>query len=284
MKRVAHGEPPKARPRRAHFVSPNLTNTSCSPVCPWMRCLVLRGSVYCLRSDRVECLFPLARTVMSRTIPILPSLSPNVKVPWSGRIVAVQPRIRLQRSFDIRSHSYHGYVLRIDGICGGAARDFLIAVGEGAHAKHRFMVGMLVSGLSVAIEDPTREIAEFYKTSGIKVVENIEESTPTGPPFHGLPPDLETYRRRGHRRLDVRTFESKCTTCIWGCLMPVEMIIDQWNPSKVRNRFETFCYGPKNCSLYHAGPARKVPGRKGLSYTEEDWVDEEATAHREEDE
>jgi hypothetical protein len=25
---------------------------------------------------------------------------------------------------------------------------------------------------------------------------------------------------------------------------------------------------------------RKVPGRKGMSYTEEDWVDDDATAHR----
>lgn len=62
--------------------------------------------------------------------------------------------------------------------------------------------------------------------------------------------------------------------------MPVEMIIDHWNPSKKRYRFETFCYGPKNCSLYRAGPTRKVPGRKGMSYTEEDWGDEDATSHR----
>ena len=103
---------------------------------------------------------------------------------------------------------------------------------------------------------------------------------PAGPPFHGELPDLETYRSRGHRRLDTRTYDAKCTTCIWGCQMPVEMIIDHWNPSKKRYRFETFCYGPKNCALYKAGPTRKVPGRKGMSYTEEDWIDEDATAHR----
>jgi len=56
--------------------------------------------------------------------------------------------------------------------------------------------------------------------------------------------------------------------------MPVEMIIDQWNPSQKRYRFETFCYGPKSCSLYRPGATRKVPGRKGMSYTEEDWIDE----------
>ncbi len=67
---------------------------------------------------------------------------------------------------------------------------------------------------------------------------------------------------------------------MWGCWMPVEMIIDQWNPSKRRYRTETFCYGPLFCPFYESGPARKVPGRHGMSYTEEDWVDAEATSHR----
>ena len=32
---------------------------------------------------------------------------------------------------------------------------------------------------------------------------------------------------------------------------------------------------------YQAGPARKVTGRRrGMTYTEEDWVDDEATSHR----
>jgi hypothetical protein len=90
---------------------------------------------------------------------------------------------------------------------------------------------------------------------------------------------METYRDRGHRRLDARTYVARCSTCIWGRRIPVEMIIDPWNPS-FRNRFETFYYGPKSCAFYQPSPARKVPGRKGMTYTEEDWVDEDATAHR----
>jgi len=66
--------------------------------------------------------------------------------------------------------------------------------------------------------------------------------------------------------------------------MSVEMIIDQWNPQYRRYRIETFCYGPKSCRFYKAGPTRKVPGRKGMTWEEEDWVDEEATAHRGPDE
>ena len=66
--------------------------------------------------------------------------------------------------------------------------------------------------------------------------------------------------------------------------MPVEMIIDQWNPSQKKYRFETFCYGPKSCPLYRAGATRKVPGRRGMTWEEEDWVDEDATSHRGPDE
>jgi hypothetical protein len=171
-------------------------------------------------------------------------------------------------------------VLRIDGIFGVEADESLIAIGEGAHEKHRFQAGMEIKGQSVPVDDPRKETAALYKTSGLKVVKDAEGEIPAGPPFHGVPPDLETYRSRGRRRLDARTYDTKCTSCVWGCRMPVEMIIDQWNPSKKQYRFETFCYGPKNCPFYRPGPARKVPGRKGMSYIEEDWIDEDATAHR----
>ena len=62
--------------------------------------------------------------------------------------------------------------------------------------------------------------------------------------------------------------------------MPVEMIIDQWNPRKKKYRFETFCYGPKSCVFYKAGPTRKIPGRGGMVWEGEDWVDEDAVSHR----
>ena len=57
------------------------------------------------------------------------------KVEWTGRITAVQPRIRLMRSFDERSHSYQGYVLRVEGAVGGEADVFQIAIGKAAHPK-----------------------------------------------------------------------------------------------------------------------------------------------------
>jgi len=54
----------------------------------------------------------------------------------------------------------------------------------------------------------------------------------------------------------------------------------QFYPSNKQYRYETFCYGPESCSSYRAGPNRKVAGRKGMSWEKEDWVDEDAPAHR----
>ena len=191
------------------------------------------------------------------------------KIPWRGRVVSIQPRIRLLRSFDERSHSYLGYVLGIKGKLGSVEdSSFQIAIGEGAQKKHQFRFGDEVSGVSVPVADAALETAGSYKTSGLEL-HSREEYAPAGggrPPFHLAPPDLPTYRRRGHRRLDARTFESKCTTCVWGCKMAVEIIRDHWNrsrgPGNVTRRMETFCYGPRECVFYKPGPVRKVRGRK----------------------
>ena len=37
------------------------------------------------------------------------------KLPWSGRIISEQPRIRLTRSFDQRTQTYQGYGLVVEG-------------------------------------------------------------------------------------------------------------------------------------------------------------------------
>lgn len=202
------------------------------------------------------------------------------KVSWCGRIVSVQPRIRLTRSFDERYHSYLGYVLGVTGECESESSEFLVAVGKKACEKHQFAAGMELKGVSVLVDDPRLETAALYKTSKTKVLKAASPAEPFPPPYLGLPPSLETYRERGHRRLASNTYEAKCSACIWGCRMPVEIILDQWDQSKKKYRFETFCYGPKSCSLYRAGATRKVPGHRGMSWEEGDWVDEEATSHR----
>lgn len=202
------------------------------------------------------------------------------KLFFQGIVASVQPSIRLLRSFDQRNHSYLGYVLKVNGIIRDTQLEFLVGIGKSAQSKHMFRVDDGISGQCQSVEDQRLDTVEYYKTSKLKLLQRPQEIEKKAPPWLGIPLDLETYRQRGHRRLDVRTYEAKCLNCIWGCNMAVEMIIDQWNPSNKKFRTETFCYGPKSCSFYKAGPTRKVPGRKGMIWEEEDWVDEEAVAHR----
>jgi len=192
----------------------------------------------------------------------------------------VPPRIRLIRSFDERSHAYLGYALRLEGVAGGQAREFSVGIGAGAQDKHAFRVGDVVSGLAVPVAEPEREPVEFYRASAFQVARRDTPASSYGPPWTGVAPPLPTYRERGHRRLDARTYESKCRACIWGCRMPVDIILDKWRPEIRKHRFETFCYGPKSCPFHRAGPMRKVPGRSGVTWEEEDWIDEEVTSHR----
>jgi len=202
------------------------------------------------------------------------------KLSWRGKLTSVQPRIRLLRSFDQRNHSYLGYALRVQGLIEGQEREFTVGIGKGAQAKHMFRAGDVVSGQCQQVEDDRTEAVEFYKASKLKVLEHAEGREAQSPPWIGVPVDLQIYRARGHRRLDAHTYDARCRSCIWGCRMAVEMIIDQWKPEQKKYRYETFCYGPKSCALYRAGPTRKVPGRKGMVWEEEDWVDEDAVAHR----
>ena len=212
------------------------------------------------------------------------SLDPaSIKITWRGELLGVQPRIRLTRSFDQSSHTYLGYALRVRGTVGDEAREFLVGIGKEAHATHQFRSGDIVSGSGVAVADPRLETVEFYKVSGLEI-EARRSIDPPPPPWQGLAPELPTYRARGHRRLSAQTYAAHCTSCIWGCHMAVEMIIDQWNPSQRQYRDEAFCYGPKSCRIHHPGPTPVVPGRKGMKYVEEDWVDDDATRHRGADE
>ncbi|MEP7208829.1 MAG: hypothetical protein ABI920_17990 [Casimicrobiaceae bacterium] len=207
------------------------------------------------------------------------------RVAWSGLVLGVQPRIDLMRSFDQRSHSYLGYVLSIEGAVEGASGEFTVRIGPGMLAKHTFRAGDRVSGIAHRVLDRDRETADLYRASALVFeTRGVEPVAAPGPPWRGVPPPLPVYRERGHRRLDARTYDAKCRTCQWGCRMPVAMIVDQWQPTRREYRFETFCYGPKSCAYYRPGPTRKVPGRRGMSWEEENWVDEETVEHRGPDE
>ena len=163
----------------------------------------------------------------------------NEKLLLHGEVTSVQPRIRLLRSFSERSHAYLGYCLRIQGTIDEELRAFSVGIGRVAQAKHGFQVGDEITGESLPVPDDRLEPVEFYKVSKLKVIRRGAAVQTASPPWHGAPVALEFYRKRGHRRLDAKTYSRKCATCIWGCRMPVEMTIDHWNPQKKRYRFET---------------------------------------------
>jgi hypothetical protein len=204
---------------------------------------------------------------------------PDGKVAWSGVVTAIQPRIRLTRSFDERSHAYLGYLLRLKGTVAGTDAEFQVGVGSGAHAKQQFRIGDSLEGVGLRVSDPRLEIADIYKVSKLRLLQRGADLGSVAP-WRGVPPPLPVYRERGHRRLAVGTYQSTCQSCIWGCAMPVEIIVDHWNPERRRYRTETFCYGPLSCPVYKPGPTRKVPGRNGMVHEEQDWVDRDGTAHR----
>jgi hypothetical protein len=207
------------------------------------------------------------------------------KSTFTGKIISIQPRIRLLRSFDESSHTYLGYAIKLEGDIGNQHTVFSIGIGKAAHAKHQFKVNDVISGECLPVPDPDMEPVDYYKISKLKLIDKSDTIGSMETPWELVPPEIEVYRQRGHRRLSARTYETKCSNCMWGARMPVEIIVDNWNPRGRRKyRFETFCYGPISCKLYKAGPNRKVEGRNGMVYVEEDWVDEMSVEHRDEDE
>jgi hypothetical protein len=68
------------------------------------------------------------------------------KLLLQGTVIAVQPCIRLTRSFDQRYHSYLGYALRLQGRLDGGEGEFLIGIGKATQAKHRLRTGNRGSG------------------------------------------------------------------------------------------------------------------------------------------
>jgi hypothetical protein len=202
------------------------------------------------------------------------------KSTFTGKITSIQPRIRLTRSFDEASHTYLGYAIKIAGTIDAEESTFSIGIGKAAQAKFSFKVNDIISGECLPVPDPDMEPVDYYKVSKLAKVAEGEQGSLSAP-WELVAPELEVYRERGHRRLAARTYDSKCSSCMWGARMPVEIIVDNWNPRGRRKyRFETFCSGPLSCKLYKAGPNRKVQGRNGMVYVEEDWVDEANVAHR----
>lgn len=196
------------------------------------------------------------------------------KVNFEGTITAVKARIRLIRSFDEVSHAYLGYTLVMDAMTDSKDwKNLRVGVGKKTHEKHQFRIGDYVSGEAVPVEYPEQEWADFYKVSGLNIITrgDISEVRPVDM-NGGIAPPLTGYREQGHLRLDPHTYEAKCQQCPWGIIMATEIILDHWAPWEKKWRYETHCYGPKDCLNYRPGKPRKVQGRKsGMVWIDDDF-------------
>ena len=165
----------------------------------------------------------------------------DTKSTFTGTIISIQPRIRLTRSFDEASHTYLGYAITLEGELDNTNTSFSVSIGKAAHAKHQFKVNDVISGECVPVPDPGTEPTEYYKVSKLKLITRSTTIINTSSPWELVPPELEVYRERGHRRLAARTYDTKCSSCMWGARMSVEIIIDNWNlRGRRKYRFETF--------------------------------------------
>jgi hypothetical protein len=191
------------------------------------------------------------------------TLSPAVEstpLEFSGEIRAVKGRIKLNRSFDEVSHGYEGYTLLMHGTVGGEARElYRVGVGPAAHAKHAFRIGDRLTGRAVPVADPTKEWAELYRVSALKFAARGPDSEQRpADPEGGLPPPLPVYRAGGHRPLEAETCATACFRCPFGLTMATEITLDHRSRGSTW-RFETHCYGPKDCPRFRAGPPPTVP-------------------------
>lgn len=195
------------------------------------------------------------------------------KLRFTGKVTAVKARISLLRSFDQIHHNYEGYVLVIDGELDWVpTKGIRVAFGPKVHEKHQFIIGDDFGGEVVPVAKPEAEWATHYKASKLWFLNRgpKEQEVPANPEG-GIAPPLPEYRKRGHRRLDKDTFEEHCQRCPFGLVMPTQIILDQWNQTETKWRFETHCYGPRDCQRYRPGEPYRVPGRKPDMV----WVDDD---------
>ena len=141
------------------------------------------------------------------------------KLSFKGTITSIQPRIRLTRSFDEASHTYLGYAIKIAGTIDGEEtissnqNIFSIGTGKAAQAKFNFKVNDVISGECLPVPDPDMEPVAYYKVSKLAKVAEGEPGSISAP-WELVPPELEVYRERGHRRLAARTYDTKCYSCM----------------------------------------------------------------------
>lgn len=205
------------------------------------------------------------------------------KIIFQGTIISIQPRSNVWRYLvDNRTHSLTGYNIFISGTAEGEEKQFAVAISEKQQIKSEFRVGDSISGTAWTKKYPEIEYADHYRAGSLRKTPATEEIHTEKEPWIELVPDLATYDWRGARMLDAKCWKNKCFQCKWAAMANVAIEYDFGVRQK--HRFESFCYGPKNCKLYKMGRARAVPYKGRGSAFDEGWLDEICTENRDDEE
>ena len=176
-----------------------------------------------------------------------------------------------------------GYNLFLSGETEGTAKDFSVAISEKQMMKHRFHIGDEIRGTVWTKMYPKLEYADYYRAGGLKkLVEGPEPDEEAREPWTGEVPELSVYDWRGCRMLDSRFWKGKCFPCKWACMANVAIEYN-WGVTQ-KFRFESFCYGPKNCKRNKMGKPRAVPYKDCGSVYDEGWLDDICTENRDDEE
>jgi len=207
------------------------------------------------------------------------------KIKVSGTVISVQARSNVWRyRLDNRNHGATGYNIFIMGNADGKEPDseFVVAISENNQSKVHFHIGDEISGTAWTKKYDKLEYADYYRAGALKVISAADVPECSEAPWNDEVPELSVYDNRGCRMLDSKTWKSKCFTCKWANMANVAIEYDFGVSQKFR--FETFCYGPKNCKLYKQGKPRAVPYKGDGSSYDDGCLDEILTDHRKDDE
>ena len=202
------------------------------------------------------------------------------KVEFSGTIRSVQPRSTVWRYLlDNRTHRMTGYNLFLSGTAEDTEKAFSVAISEKQMMRHRFHIGDEIRGTAWTKMYPKQEYADYYRAGSLKkesAASDVDEEARE--PWIGEVPELSVYDWRGCRMLDRNCWKGSCFACKWACMANVTIEYNFGVTQK--HRFESFCYGPKNCKRYKMGRAREVPYKDRDSLYDEGWLDDICTQNR----
>lgn len=200
------------------------------------------------------------------------------KIVFSGMIKSIQPRSDVWRyKLDNRTHNTIGYNIFLTGEADGEHRDYVVAISEKQFFKLACSIGDMIQGTGWTKKHPQIEYADYYRAGALKVIKKGENPL-AKEPWQGDIPALEVYDWRGCRILDKRRWGTKCFVCKWAAMANVAIEYEFGVHQKFR--FETFCYGPKNCKNYLMGKPRSVTYKGEGPYYDEGFLDDICTERR----